>query len=197
MKIFFISLIVFFFVVSFSTQAQVSEAEYKALVAIHKFIAKDVKKNWDITQDPKNNTVNSTWWGITVDSIKNSTVKTPQQAKFRIVELHFSRNELKTVPVEVAELIYLRKLSFAHNWIDDLPEELANLPNLEELILDDNYGLKHFPSVIFKLKNLKVLEFKDSWLTKIPKEIEELKMLRHLDLSNNKLKKIPKNISKL
>ncbi len=118
MKLYFLSL--FFFTAfslffPFSTKAQVSEDEYKALVAIHKFIDVDKKKNWDITQDPKNNTVNNTWWGITVDSIKNSTIKSPQSAKFRIIELHFSRNELKVVPVEVAKLIHLKKLSFDHN----------------------------------------------------------------------------------
>lgn len=70
MKIFFISLIVFFFVVPFSIQAQVSEQEYKALVAFYKSTNGDkwhYNEGWDITQNPKTNTVDTTWYGVTTD----------------------------------------------------------------------------------------------------------------------------------
>ncbi|ALE38715.1 cytoplasmic membrane protein [Leptospira interrogans serovar Hardjo str. Norma] len=81
----------------------------------------------------------------------------------------------------------------------NLPEEVGELHNLEELSLSRNL-LITLPKEIRRLQNLQVLNLSDNrpTFTVLPKEIGKLRNLKELDLSSNSLSvKEKKRIRKL
>ena len=80
-------------------------------------------------------------------SIENA-MKNPE--KVEILDLHFK--SLKRVPKEVFLFANLKELILWNNEIEDLPENLGDLPNLEKLELSGNL-ISKIPSSI---KNLHI-----------------------------------------
>lgn len=173
MKIFFISLIILFFVVPFSTQAQVSEQEYQALVAFYKSTNGDKwhdNTGWDITQNPKKNTVDTTWHGVTTDM--------NQKEKSKITKLYFFGNNLTgKIPSEIGNLIHLDTLYLAVSDFKTIPLEIAKLTNLKYLHLASN-KLEHFPPQLLTLKNLTSLSLRNNKFDVFPVGVTNIKSLK-------------------
>lgn len=117
--------------------------------------------------------------------------------------LDLSEQGLTTFPMEILEFKNLRMLQIgngyqAQNWnlIEDLPQELGQLKNLEYLGITRNH-IKKLPKEIGKLQNLKVLYCSDNHLKKLPKEIGDLQNLEELFCTGNQLTKLPSEVGKL
>lgn len=122
-------------------------------------------------------------------------------------------------PEEFQDLIntwmhqHIKNLYLFGNGLVSLPEEIANLTNLEELNLGGN-SLSHLPNSIGNLINLRKLDlgydpvplgqegdlFPEPLRNKIknlPPQISKLKNLEYLNLGWNELEEIPKEIGNL
>lgn len=88
-----------------------------------------------------------------------------------------------------------------HLWAEDneltsLPEAIARIPNLEELIFWGN-KLKSIPDCFAQLHKLQSLSLKSSSLTSFPLILCQLPQLQILDLEGCKLKDLPPEFAKL
>ncbi|MFX1277028.1 MAG: hypothetical protein ACFFAT_18540 [Promethearchaeota archaeon] len=114
----------------------------------------------------------------------------------KIIELDFQFKGLKTVPEEIKNLKFLKKLSLRYNQITTIPDWIDSLTLLEELDLYSN-SLTSLPSSIGKLRFLKFLSLNINKLEELPNEICSLSHLEVLDLGLNQLKVIPESIGDL
>ncbi|XP_056165248.1 disease resistance protein Roq1-like [Syzygium oleosum] len=89
------------------------------------------------------------------------------------------------------------ELSFCFS-LKELPEEVCELKELEELVLDDS-GITEIPtSIIGSLKKLKTLSaYRCESLREIPSSIGDLQNLQHLNLSDSGIEKLPSAIGDL
>jgi Leucine-rich repeat (LRR) protein len=87
----------------------------------------------------------------------------------------------------------LKRLCFFSCGLEDIPNGLKSLNNLEVLEIDD-MPLKIIPQEVFSLSNLAYLFISNCLLTEVPPDIGKLKNLWNLGLSGNLLKTIPKEV---
>ncbi|XP_024022384.1 uncharacterized protein LOC21392707 [Morus notabilis] len=80
--------------------------------------------------------------------------------------------------------------------MDQLPEDLGSLENLEHLFADGTPTRK-LPSSIVLLKCLKVLSLHGCGLVQLPDDIGRLSLLQYLNLIENNFSSIPESISQL
>ncbi|MCL8266988.1 leucine-rich repeat domain-containing protein [Leptospira weilii] len=129
------------------------------------------------------------------------------------------RNELETIPVEIADLKKLiridltknrisnlpdlgmelesvKELSLGGNRISKLPEFLVRFPNLSSLSLGDNQ-LEELSDLFGNFKKLEYLSFSNNALASLPVSIAQLESLNDLSLKNNKFGEIPEILKKL
>ena len=78
----------------------------------------------------------------------------------------------------------LKLLWLYSNDIVEIPKEIKNLQNLEELVLDDN-RIEKVPEEVFECKKITKLYLSDNYLTAIPKSILNLTEMIELLLSEN------------
>ena len=90
----------------------------------------------------------------------------------------------------------LIKLGLSGLALTQLPPELWQLTNLQELDLNENQLIR-LPPEIGKLSNLRELELRGNQLNELPSEIDQLTNLQELDLSNNQVKRLPTEIGHL
>ena len=105
-------------------------------------------------------------------------------------------NHLTSIPIELAQLTNLTKLSLDNNRLTSVPAELGRLTNLEQLKLNDNQ-LNTLPSELGQLSNLKQLGLCDNLLTSVPAELGWLTNLTRLDLGQNKMASVPPELGQL
>jgi tetratricopeptide (TPR) repeat protein len=91
---------------------------------------------------------------------------------------------------------HIIKITLAHQFLNQLPPNLDQLKNLEELDLSYN-NFKEIPAVIYKMKYLRDLNLNDNQIMKVSKNIQDLKDLKNLSLSNNKILSLPEEFSRL
>jgi len=137
--------------------------------------------------------------------------------RLNVKVLIYSNCKLSSVPSQIWELKSLRELDLSGNDIKSLPDDVANLSNMQKIVLSE-CGFNKMPSVIGKLPNLTYLDLNssnlgdigefdfsqlkllvelymsDCKLTRIGSEIGECKQLRIIDFSRNRLKRIPRQI---
>ncbi|KAI6668323.1 hypothetical protein NL676_019360 [Syzygium grande] len=83
------------------------------------------------------------------------------------------------------------ELSFCFS-LKELPEEVCELKELEELVLDGSGITEIPPSIISSLKKLKTLSaYHCQLLREIPSSIGDLRNLQHLNLSDSGIEKLP------
>jgi len=80
--------------------------------------------------------------------------------------------------------------------VDNIPEEISNLTNLEELHIN-NSSLTSLPNSIENLKSLRVIYAEYTKLNSLPETIGNLTNLRLLHLNNSKLISLPESIGNL
>ena len=104
-----------------------------------------------------------------------------------IKELHLMGDfyEESNIPQQIRILKNLRILDLHLSYIQDLPKELFELPNLIKLNLAET-KIKNFPHINMP-SNLKILFLTHSDLKAIPGDISNLINLEYLNLSFNKL----------
>src|SRR5579863_7319219 len=97
----------------------------------------------------------------------------------------------------IEELINLEKLSLDNKQIQEIPKEIGNLTNLQELGLYNNKKISSIPKEIGNLTNLTILDLSDNEISSIPKEIGNLSRLQGLHLNYNQIREVPKEIGNL
>jgi internalin A len=102
---------------------------------------------------------------------------------------------IKTI-IERAKYDNATTLSLSGLDLDDIPDDVYSLVNLEELNLSRN-NLQDIPSKILQLENLKTLNLYGNKLVEIPKSIYQINSLDSLVLSVNPLKHISPEIGLL
>jgi len=107
-----------------------------------------------------------------------------------------SGNKLKSLPVEIGELSFLKLLRIQDNLLEELPNEIGGLENLVILHLSGN-RLKRLPGSIGQLTNLTTLNLDNNKLETLPPAIGNLKNLKHLHLKRNKLTDLPVELKEL
>ena len=103
---------------------------------------------------------------------------------------------MKELPKEIGNLNNLENLTLGENSLTGLPEEMEKMIKLRELYMYDN-NLKKIPNVIFNLTNLEILALQSNQITEIPEKIDNLKKLKNLTIYKNKITKLPKQIASL
>lgn len=109
--------------------------------------------------------------------------------------LDLSRNRLKSIPPEFADLPHLKYLNLSSNQIQLLPEQFSRLESLEKLSLREN-ALRNPGSSLCGLRNLQELDLANNQMEKFP-EVNCLENLKKLDLSYNPIRTIPDSISQM
>ena len=116
--------------------------------------------------------------------IRSSVPHSLLLAGARITELNLSSTDLRRLPHHFG--LYfpnLKRLLLANNQLDELPNTMQHLAQLEELFLGNN-ELAHLPDQ-FGLRNLTVLSAPHNRLTQLPTTIQSCVRLERLDLTGN------------
>ena len=90
----------------------------------------------------------------------------------------------------------IKKLNLSLLYLDNLPDELAELNWLEELDLSCN-NLNKLPDWFCNFKKLKILDLSINKLTSLPDSIDNLKSLKRITLDDNRLKTLPETFGNL
>ncbi|MDX8431441.1 MAG: NEL-type E3 ubiquitin ligase domain-containing protein [Candidatus Algichlamydia australiensis] len=88
-------------------------------------------------------------------------------------DLHLSSTGLRTIPINIFNLQFLRTLKLDHNEISEVPPTISILPNLNTLNLSHNS------------------------LNSLPLVVGELRSLRHLDIQYNNFDELPQCVNHL
>ena len=189
---------------SISSNAEISESEFRALVALYD---QTDGPHWGNSYGWLSDLSPCQWFGVSCRAGK-------------IVELELANNRLTgTIPSEIGRLVGLENLDLGKNQLSgNIPPEIGNLANLRHLTLWGNrelggpippelgnlsnledLELAHWesggsllrgeiPSELGNLKNLRGLYITKSLLHgPLPVELCALKLLEALDLANNQL----------
>ena len=111
-------------------------------------------------------------------------------------KLFIDYNSIQSIPSEIWQLKNLRELSLRGNLLETLPSEIGSLKYLEALSVDVN-NFKVFPEVLTELKNLKHLGLGKNQICDVPESIENLRNLRILALNSNCITRLPKTLGNL
>lgn len=107
-------------------------------------------------------------------------------------ELTFS-TAINRLPNEIANLPNLERLTMQGRKITEVSPRLAELKALKYLDLDSN-PITEFPKAILELKNLEHLSLNFTNISSIPSEFSQLENLTHLDLIDTKVKTLPESM---
>lgn len=113
-----------------------------------------------------------------------------------ITELNAGMNGITEIPAEIENLTELEELYFMLNQIEELPQELFQLNHLVVLDLALN-EISVLPSEVGQLTNLEVLQLNVNQIKELPQEILNLTNLTDLDCNENLLSEIPANFDSL
>ncbi|NEQ37432.1 MAG: DUF4347 domain-containing protein [Okeania sp. SIO3I5] len=119
----------------------------------------------------------------------------------RVTRLRLGVNRLTgEIPEQLGNLSNLQDLRLAGNKLTgEIPEQLGNLSNLEQLNLRNNELTGEIPEQLGNLSNLENLNLSSNELTgEIPEQLGNLSNLQRLDLFNNQLTgEIPEQLGNL
>jgi Leucine-rich repeat (LRR) protein len=113
--------------------------------------------------------------------------------------LHLSGCGLKYFPGDGEFVHYLRQvkvLSLSRNQLTSLPSELAYLPHVEHLNLSSNL-LEKLPGSISSMTHLKSLDVSNNALQFLPPELGNLKNIEILCANKNQIQSLPYSLGKL
>lgn len=102
-------------------------------------------------------------------------------------------NIKSNLPNTIGNLKNLILLDISYNDLNDVPNFIEKLINLETLHLSGN-NISSIPEYIGKLKNLKMLNLHSNKLQNLPLSIESLTNLKHLYITGNNFTSLPNYI---
>ncbi len=82
-------------------------------------------------------------------------------------------------------------------WLDEIPESIFSLEDLEVLDISESYYIHSIPQAIENLNKLKSLRLANNHISSIPDSLFSLKSLEHFDLGGNELKELPAIVENL
>jgi Leucine-rich repeat (LRR) protein len=106
--------------------------------------------------------------------------------RLKLRELVLDKNKITMLPDEIAQLENLEVLSCSHNQIDSITPAMLQLKMLTKLDLSDNL-LGSVPENIDHLTELQYLILWDNPIYYYPNSLGDLKKLKVLDILNNQL----------
>ena len=101
-------------------------------------------------------------------------------------ELDLSGQGICELPYEIGQLSNLEELFLQDNSLTSIPPEIGGLTKLRRLDLRTNY-VDSLPAELGQLVNLETLVLRDNHLTVMPSSLARLKKLHTLDLHGNPL----------
>ncbi|MGK7930025.1 MAG: leucine-rich repeat domain-containing protein [Microcystaceae cyanobacterium] len=113
-----------------------------------------------------------------------------------VTYLDLSNNQLSELPQEIAQLSQLQQLDLSNNQLSELPPIFAQLSQLQQLDLSNNQ-LSKLPPEIAQLPQLQGLYLSNNQLSELPPIFAQLSQLQQLNLSNSKLSELPPEIAQL
>lgn len=138
-----------------------------------------------------------------------------------LVELDISRNKLKSLPVQIRQLVHLRVLNLTSNELTEIPQELYSLTELQILSLSQNQIqvipedlplalpnlitlrvaanlIDTLPSCLHLWRNMRHLQLGSVYggnrLIHLPDRIADMPLLEELDVSYNQLRTLPNDL---
>lgn len=139
-----------------------------------------------------------------------------------LVELDISRNKLKSLPVQIRQLVHLRVLNATSNELTEIPQELYNLTELQVLSLSQNQIkvipeelpvylpnlitlraaaniIDSLPSCLYLWTKMRHFQLGSVYggnrLVHLPDTIADMPLLEELDVSYNQLHTLPSDLS--
>ncbi len=132
------------------------------------------------------------------------TMSAYQKAKNRIqrakqkgaTKLDLSRLNLSELPEDISQLTQLQELNLHSNQLTALPESLGQFSQLQQLYLGANQ-LTALPEALGQLTQLQRLYLHSNQLTALPESLGQLTQLQRLYLSDNQLTALPEALGRL
>jgi hypothetical protein len=113
--------------------------------------------------------------------------KLPQNINtLQVKEIILTGNNFTEFPDEVLNMPHLEELLIGHNPVSKLPDNLESLKNLKRLSINATQ-IKEFPSDLSALENLETIGLDHNEFKKVPEPILTLPNLKRLKLNNNDL----------
>ncbi|NER38074.1 MAG: hypothetical protein F6J93_29640 [Oscillatoria sp. SIO1A7] len=119
-----------------------------------------------------------------------------QARRSHAIELDLANIRLTELPEEIANLTQLQVLYLSGNKLQYLPDAIANLAQLQVLYLHNNQ-ITLLPGALGSLTQLQYLDLSDNQITLLPDAIGSLTQLQYLDLSDNQITLLPDAIGNL
>ena len=153
----------------------------------------------DETRDSDETSADKTQSSTLIQDIMQTQLQRGPLSGFAVVsslrDMEVSYNKLRFLP-DLRALRFLKRMNLSHNILEELPEELCELPALVKLEAGDN-RLHRIPKSISLLTSLSVLSLKNNSLDCIPLELCHCVRLKYLSLNANNIADIPCEISNL
>tara|TARA_R110002072_G_scaffold64203_4_gene159653 strand:- start:97194 stop:97760 length:567 start_codon:yes stop_codon:yes gene_type:complete len=143
---------------------------------------------------------------------KTQTTLPVEKLTNEVTRLLVQSENLEKAPPTIAKMTQLISIEFQTPELNEFPEDLSNLDNLEVLKLKGQrtaiekikktsssiktlflvgMNLETFPNWILEMHELETLDLSKNHLTEIPKELSQLKKLNRINIDSNKLEKLP------
>ncbi|MDA3050048.1 hypothetical protein OFO03_03740 [Campylobacter sp. JMF_02 ED1] len=97
-------------------------------------------------------------------------------------DLQLNDSNITTIPDEIENLANLKRFEYTRGSLKTISPKIANLKNLETLLIYDNKDLSALPENIGELTKLRDLNIGFTGITKLPSSIVNLKNLFHIDI---------------
>ncbi len=112
------------------------------------------------------------------------------------VSFYISQKKTTYLPKSIKILKRVKRVDLISQEIKELPAEIGEMNNLQELILDNN-PFKKFPKEIEKLEKLETIWLVDTNLESFPQELANIKNLKYLSFSGNDINRFEDEIKEL
>jgi Leucine-rich repeat (LRR) protein len=116
----------------------------------------------------------------------------------KLETLNLQRNKIISITEQIKNCELLTIFNLQENsTLENLPESIGELSCLESLNLFGCKKVEKLPLTISKLKKLKILDIRDTNISKLPEEIFELSSLLELKMYNVQIAELSPSIKKL